>query len=390
MRRAILATLLAITLAFAACGDDGPRPSQRPAAGGPSTSDDGAIAGFRAQAPWQTDFSKRAVPFSEIIRGGPTRDGIPPIDRPQFETAQRVDWLADDEPVVALTHRGETRAYPIQILMWHEVVNDVVGEAPVVVTFCPLCNTAIAFDRALDGVVYDFGVSGLLRHSDLIMWDRQTQSWWQQATGEAIVGALAGKQLKFLAAAIVPWGQFRDAHSDALVLSRDTGHSRPYGDNPYVGYDAIGQSPFLYEGRLDERLQAMERVVAVDVGGETAAYPFSLLAERLVVEDTVGGERIVVLYDPGAKSPLDAPSIRGSREIGAAAVYRPTLDGRELRFERRGDDIVDIATGSVWNVLGRAKAGPLRGQALEPVVHGNHFWFAWAAFRPATRVYGRP
>ena len=184
---------------------------------------------------WETDFSRHTVPFNEIFSGGPGRDGIPPLDDPKFVTPDQADeWLGDLEPVIAFELNGEAKAYPLQILTWHEVVNDVVGGEPVVVTFCPLCNSAVAFERTLNGVVHDFGVSGNLRNSDLIMWDRQTETWWQQLTGEGIVGELAGQMLTFLPAPIISWADFKAAHPASQVLSRDTGFDREYGRNPYV------------------------------------------------------------------------------------------------------------------------------------------------------------
>jgi hypothetical protein len=185
---------------------------------------------------WKTDFSRHTMPYAEIISGGVPRDGIPPIDSPSFSTIGAADsWLADREPVIALEINGDARAYPLQIMTWHEIVNDTVGSEPVVVTFCPLCNSAIAFDRRMGDVVYDFGVSGKLCNSDLIMWDRQTESWWQQFTGEAIVGDLAGIRLDMLPAVIISWGDFKSVYPEGQVLARDTGFSRPYGRNPYAG-----------------------------------------------------------------------------------------------------------------------------------------------------------
>ena len=169
---------------------------------------------------WTTDFSLHSVPYSESISGGPPRDGIPPIDNPKFTTFEDADtWLGGQEPVIALELNGDARACPLQILTWHEIVNDVVGGVPVAVTFCPLCNSAIVFDRRLDGVIYDFGTSGKLRNSDLIMWDRQTESWWQQFIGEAIVGEFTGKQLTFIPASIISWEDFKAANPEGTVLS---------------------------------------------------------------------------------------------------------------------------------------------------------------------------
>ena len=198
---------------------------------------------------WKTDFSRHTVPFDEVLSGGVPRDGIPPIDKPEFVTVADADgWLAKQEPVIALEINGDARAYPLQVMIWHELVNDEVGGMPVTVSFCPLCNSVLIFDRKLDGVVYDFGVSGNLRNSDLIMWDRQTESWWQQLTGNAIIGQLAGKKLRILPSSIIAWSDFKAAHPQGKVLSKKTGYNRRYGDNPYVGYDRADTPPKSYAG----------------------------------------------------------------------------------------------------------------------------------------------
>ncbi|HSH79934.1 MAG TPA: DUF3179 domain-containing protein, partial [Herpetosiphonaceae bacterium] len=336
---------------------------------------------------WKTDFTKHSVPLSEIISGGPPRDAIPPIDQPRFETVDQANrWLKAREPVIHVAIGSDVRAYPLQILTWHEIVNDEVGDVPVAITFCPLCNTAIAFDRRLDGRTLDFGTSGNLRHSDLVMWDRQTESWWQQITGEAIVGALTGRQLQMLPATIVAWEEFARQFPHGRVLSRDTGFDRNYGENPYVGYDNVDNPPFLFDGELDGRLPPKERVVTVSLGGEDVAVPFSTLAARRVIHETVGGQPVIVFWQEGTASALDQSEIAGSRDVGATGVYKPEVDGRHLTFAWEDGAFVDRETGSRWSMLGQATAGPLQGKQLMPVVHANHFWFAWAAFKPATRV----
>ena len=199
---------------------------------------------------WKTDFGKHSVPLSEIMSGGPPKDGIRAIDRPEFVGVDAADgWLKPREPVIFFVRGSDARAYPLQILIWHEIVNDIVGAVPVAITFCPLCNTAIAFDRRVHGQTLSFGTTGKLRFSDLVMYDRQTESWWQQATGQAIVGALTGVQLMPLPAQTISWGTFKEAFPGGKVLSRHTGYNRPYGENPYVGYDDVNSSPFLYRGR---------------------------------------------------------------------------------------------------------------------------------------------
>ncbi len=349
--------------------------------------DDAPIRPFEAY--WNTNFSLHTVNYGEILSGGVPRDGIPPIDDPKFVSiAEASAWLADQEPVFALSYNGETKGYPLQILIWHEVANDEIAGEPVAVTFCPLCNSAITFKRTVDGTVYDFGVSGKLRNSDLIMWDRQTESWWQQVTGEAIVGEMVGTQLEMIPTQLVSFADFKAAFPDAQILSQDTGFNRPYGQNPYRGYDT-DQRPFLFQDIPDPRLQAVDRVVAVTIGDEAKAYPYKVLAEENVVEDTVGGQDVVVFWKAGTTSALDAGSIADSRDVGAATVFDPNLNGQKLTFAWDGTNFVDDQTGSQWNIFGESTGGEFAGQQLTPVQSVNQFWFAWAAFRPDTKIYGQ-
>ncbi|MBM3126208.1 MAG: DUF3179 domain-containing protein [Chloroflexi bacterium] len=320
---------------------------------------------FGAEREFSTDFSKHSVPYSEILSGGPPKDGIPSIDEPQFIPAKEADeWLADREPVVFVQVGEDARAYPIQILMWHEIVNDVVGGEPLMISFCPLCNTAIAFKRTHDGQVLDFGTTGRLRYSNLIMYDRQTETWWQQATGDAIAGEYTGSQLEFYPASMISWADFKTQFPDGKVLSRDTGHPRDYGRNPYYGYDDISQTPFLFDG----------------------ATPNQLPPKR-VINDTVGREAIVVFWAEGTASALDRTKIPEGREVGSAVVYSRVLDGSTLDFESNDRKIFDLQTGSEWNILGQAIAGELLDRQLASVVSINHFWFSWAAFKPETKFY---
>jgi len=338
---------------------------------------------------WKTNFSRAAVPLAELESGGPPRDGIPPIDQPKFVGGIDASaWLKDEEPVIAFELNGEARAYPLQILVWHEIVDDVVGGTPVLITFCPLCNTAIAFDRRVDDRPLRFGTTGNLRDSDLVMWSNDPgETWWQQITGEAIVGDLVGSKLTMLPAEIVSFADFKAAFPTGQVLSRDTGHPSNYGRNPYVGYDDIGSSPFLYSGPKDGRLPPMERVATIELNGETVAYPFSQLKNVHVLNDTVGGSPVVVLHRSGTTSALDGPTIAASRDVGAATAFDRRLNGQVLTFAWRDDHVVDDQTGSTWDILGRARDGPFAGNRLNLLVSANHFWFAWAVFKPETRIW---
>ena len=345
------------------------------------------------QSEWpRTDFARHTVPLAEIVSGGPPRDGIPPIDRPRFVGQAQADaWLGEQEPVLVFAQGGEARAYPLQILIWHEIVNDEVAGRPIAVTFCPLCNSALVFDRRVQGRVLDFGTTGKLRNSDLVMWDRQTESWWQQLTGEAIVGALAGTQLAFLPAPLVSYATFKAGYPRGRVLSRETGHFRDYGSNPYAGYDSPDNTaPFLLRGKPDARLHPVERVVALELGGEARAYPYRRLEQAGAVNDRLGGRDVVVLYRRGTRSALDGHAIAQSRDVGTGVVYERTVEGRTLTFAWEGEALVDRETGSRWSLLGEAVAGPLAGRRLTPVPHGNHFAFAWLAFRPHSQIYAEP
>jgi len=299
----------------------------------------------------------------------------------------------DNSPVIQLEVNGDVRAYGLDILVWHEIVNDVVGGVPVAVTFCPLCNSAIAFDRRLGAEAFEFGTPGLLRKSDLVMYDRTTESLWQQIGGRAIVGLMVGARLEPLPAPVVSWGQFKKSFPDGLVLSRLTGFVFPYGENPYTGYDSFEQpTDTSLDGTSsggDDRLSVFDRVVTIEAGADVVAYPFSALREKRVIEDERDGRPLVVFWTPGASSALDQALVDDGRGVGSTGVFERRLNGELMVFQPNPDDaqtFIDQGTESTWNVFGRAVAGPLTGAQMEPFVHGNHLWFAWAAFQPDTIV----
>jgi hypothetical protein len=337
----------------------------------------------------RTNFCLNNISFTEILSGGPPPDAIPAIDEPAFETVEAADaWLEDDWPVMIFELNGEVRAYPLAILIWHEIVNDEVGGEPVALTFCPLCNATLAFRRTLtDGLVLDFGTTGNLRNSDLVMYDRQTYSWWQQFTGEAIVGDRTGTKLDVLPSQIVAWSDFKAAHPSGDVLSRDTGHVRSYGRNPYAGYDSISSSPFALSSdvraNIDERLLPMERVVAIGLDGLDLAYPFSQLREVGVVNDDVQGNPIAVFWQEGTRSTFG----NNGADTGSTGVFLRELEGETLTFVAADEGFGDTETGSTWNILGQAIAGPLEGAQLERMISAEHFWFAWVIFKPETTVW---
>lgn len=325
-------------------------------------------------------FPPAIVDPSALLSGGPPPDGIPPIDEPRFVVAADADFLEDSEPVLALTVGDETRAYPVQVLIWHEIVNDTLAAIPVSVTYCPLCNSAIAYDRRLDDRVLEFGTSGQLYNSALIMYDRQTESLWSHFTGEAVIGHLTGSELDTFPMSTVAWSDFRDANPDALVLSRETGFDRRYGANPYPGYDDVGSAPFLFDGAVDERLAAKERVVGIEHDEAGVAVHLDRLVDEPVLE--IAGGELVVWHLDGASSALDAGTVSDGRDVGATGVFVTELDGERLEFRAVDGGFEDLGTGSRWNILGEAVDGPLAGERLTSVDHVDTFWFAWAAFQP--------
>jgi len=321
----VLIALLATALAGCGGSSAGEQDAQSPTLAAEATA---PVLDFRLEGWERTDFARHGVPFDEFLSGGPPKDGIPALDAPRFAAAAATTYLEPREPVIELTVDGETRAYPLQILIWHEIVNDELRGVPVAVTFCPLCNTAIAFDRRVEGRTLDFGTTGKLRHSDLVMYDRQSESWWQQFGGEALVGRYTGTRLERLPARIVAWADFARSHPGARVLTRETGFDRAYGSNPYQGYDDIG-SPPIFAVPEDDRLPPKERVVYVERDKESVAVPYSTLARRRTVRLELGGSELVVRWRGGVASALDAGEIASGRDVGAADV---TENGRRVPF----------------------------------------------------------
>lgn len=224
---------------------------------------------------WRTDTSKRSINLKELRAGGPPKDGIPALKHPSFVTpGEASGWLSPKEPVIAVERKDEQpRAYPLEILLWHEIVNDQIGDTPLLVSYCPLCNSGLVFDRRMEGQILEFGVSGMLRESDMVMYDRQTESLWQQITGEGIVGAMTGRQLSIVPSQIVPFGVFARQFPDGKVLSRSTGYGKPYGQNPYAGYESSGQTLFPVKEVRRKGIRPFERLVVVSLKGRTKAYP---------------------------------------------------------------------------------------------------------------------
>ncbi len=415
MRR-LLPLVTALVLLSAACAGDDADPSPASTASpdattpeaGSTTSgagaaapsgvivdEDPALPDLLAQAtePWGTDWTRRTIELDELllgIRAVDPRDRIRPLDAPRFSDLEATtEWLPDDQPGVVVVVDGDARFYPLTILTRHEIVNDQIGAVPISVTYCPLCNTSVVFDRRFEGETLRLGVSGLLRKSDMVMWDDATTSLWQQVSGVGIVGTHAGKALTIIASRTMSLGAFGDAHPGGRALSQEQEFGSTYLVNPYLAYSSR-DAPFGYfTDEPDPRRPALERVVGVEAGGEVAGYPFGDLAEVRLVNDEIGGVPIVVMWgDDDAVDNLDASDPTNSEAVGSGVAYLATVGGRTLTFVPGEDGtFIDGETESTWSFDGRAIAGPLEGEQLEVAVHRNEFFFAWAAFFPDGRLF---
>lgn len=279
------------------------------------------------------DGTRYIVPPDMIRSGGPPKDGIPSIDTPRFVSVTEADgWIADNELVLALRHNGIKRVYPLQIMVWHEIVNDRVGGDPLVVTYCPLCGSGIAYERVVEGTEVEFGTTGKLYNSNLVMYDRRTETYWTQIDGLAIVGELTGTKLRPVSIDTVTWGEWKAQHPGSEVLSKQTGHTRPYGNDPYGSYyeDSFLMYPVEHE---DDRVHPKTVVFGIEVGGVYRAYREEDLLDNPLIEETVNGV--------------------------------------PLRVERGADGTV-----LVMNI-----------ETNVEIVKERDFWFAWYAFHPETTLY---
>ncbi len=300
-------------------------------------------------------------------------------------------YIGDREAIVAVEIGGQVHGYPVGILTFHEIVNDTVGGVPVAVTYCPLCNSAVTFERQVRGVETSFGVSGRLFNSALIMYDRATQTLWTHFDGRAVVGVLAGEQLTPISSPLLSWADFKLAYPDGMVLDKDRtgfpGRARSYFTNPYGGYDQVG-SRTLFPADGDGRLGDKERVVGVEVDGEAIAWRLEAIMGdgATVTAGEVAGRPVVIFWKPGQASALEAGQTGAGRDVGSAAVFLPVVDGRRLSFVADGDGFRDTETGSTWNIAGRAVSGELAGAELEQIHHLDTFWFAWSSYHPQSRL----
>ena len=281
------------------------------------------------------DISNAVIPQSEILRGGPPKDGIPAISDPKLITPEQADYISGDDRVVGIKIDGIARAYPISILNWHEIVNDEIKGQNYAITYCPLCGTAVAFDASIDGKVTEFGVSGLLYNSDVLLYDRNTESLWSQITSSSISGKMVGKKLKRIPISHTTWRDWLQKNPETLVLSDETGHFRDYTRNPYAGYESSRTLYFAVNNRAPDTYHPKELVIGLDFDGVYKAYPFVELEKngKPRFTDNINGNQITVQWDS----------------------------------ENRSVTILNSAGEEIAGIQG--------------------FWFAWFAFHPDTEVY---
>jgi hypothetical protein len=341
---------------------------------------------------YSDEFPEPLIDVGQIISGGPPPDGIPPIDMPFFlDVVDNLDLLPLEEAVVALEIDGDARAYPVRALVWHEIVNDTVGGVPVSITYCPLCNSAVTYERTIDGNVTTFGTSGRLFASALVMYDRATESLWTHFDGRAVVGVLTGTQLVPRSSPLISWGDFIESYPTGRVLDiESTGFRRDYGRNPYVGYDTPDGTPFLFRGALDDRAMAMQRVVGITVGEDAAAYVLEAISggEAKATNTGVGDHSLVIFWKSGQASALESVNLQSGRDVGSVGVFSRVVDGESLTFTAAGGGFFDDNTGTRWSLTGDAVSGPLEGKRLESVPHLDTFWFAWSTYQPGTELIG--
>ena len=348
---------------------------------------------------WKTDTTRHTVPLSEITLVLP-KGSFPKIDYPSFmDSDQGKKAFFLHEPVLAVEIGGEARAYPLNMLTTHEISNDTLAGTPILATYCPLCNAGVVFNRTIQAEgksrVLEFEVSGMLRKSDMIMIDTETESLWQQFMGEAIVGEYTGTFLEVIPSLIISVEEFFQRYPQGGILSNRSsdpllaGH---YGNNPYIGYDAQGSTPYARyfpASDVDTRLPAMERVIDIEVKGKYKIYPLSIVSKEGVIHDDFRGQPVVLFHSDHTVSILDAGQIKESRAIGSVTAFDPRINGRVLTFRKRSGSFRDEQTGSTWDITGRCIRGELQGEQLLILPHSNHFAFAWLGFFPDSEIYGQ-
>jgi hypothetical protein len=318
----------------------------------------------------ETNGQKHLIPLDKIRDGGPPKDGIPSIDKPKFVSSEQADFISESDIVIGLKINGESKAYPLFILVWHEIVNDRVGNVPVSVTYCPLCYTSQVFERTIDGKAVEFGTSGKLYNSNLLMYDRLTDSYWSQGLGMAVTGPMTGTSLDIVPFDLMTWEDWKKHHQDTMVLTTDTGHIRSYGTDPYGNYYTDSRIMFPVENS-DDRMKPKEVIVGLNHDNVFKAYRQDYVESREAMNDYVGNKPVLLIseYDHNTR------------------VFDRTVNGEILELFSEDGMLVDAQTNSMWTYDGMAISGPLAGSMLQRMPIHVGFWFEWVAFHPGTLTY---
>lgn len=318
----------------------------------------------------ETNGLKHLIPLDKIKSGGPPKDGIPSIDHPKFSGIEISQFVSDSDIVIGLEINGDSRAYPLFILVWHEIVNDNVGDVPVAVTYCPLCYTNQVFHRVINGTEVEFGTSGKLYNSNLVMYDRWTESYWSQGLGIAVTGELTGMHLSTIPFDVITWGDWKKLHPDTLVLTTDTGHLRSYATDPYGDYYTNPKIIFPVDND-DPRMHPKEIILGFHEKEIYKAYKQNDIEAHKIINDNVGDKSLMLvsLFSQNSRA------------------FDRNLDGNVLEFEFIDNKIKDTKTQSEWNYDGIAISGILEGTQLERMSMAPGFWFEWVAFHPQTEVW---
>jgi len=343
---------------------------------------------------WKTNIKKRNINLEELtilLK----RNQIPPINNTVYISNDAVkDEFFKKEPVIVVKIDQGYYGYPISILMRHEIVNEKIGNLYYSVTYCPLCNTTIVFNREYTfnnkNYIFKFGTSGMLRKSNLVMWDENTETWWQQFNGKGIVGTLKGKTLKRLPMMRISIKDFINNYPNGKILSKKSGYDKisVYSKNPYANYDDIKtEKPRLFFEEVSDRLPAMERTIEVEVNGMRKIYPQSVLENVKVINDKVANKNIVLFYKKGVVSVLDKKDISKSRDIGTVVVFNPKIEEMVLEFVKNGRYFRDKQTGSKWTITGQCISGKLKDKELNVETHSYHFAFVALSFYPDIEIY---
>ncbi|MDF2421429.1 MAG: DUF3179 domain-containing protein [Nitrosopumilus sp.] len=319
----------------------------------------------------ETNGIKHIIPLDKIKGGGPPKDGIPSIDNPVFSNIQDSNFMSDSDTVIGLEINGEAKAYPLFILVWHEIVNDRLGDTPVSVTYCPLCYTNQVFERIINNQEVEFGTSGKLYNSNLLMYDRFTESYWSQALGMAVTGELSGYQLDLVPFDVITWGDWKTLHPDTLVLTTDTGYIRSYATDPYGSYYTEPRIMFPVE-HSDDRMNPKEIILGFNQNGIYKAYKQNDIESNVLINDSIG----------------ETPVMLVSLFSQNSRAFERIIDGKILDFTYTDGKIFDTQTNSEWNYDGLAISGKYEGNQLERMSIEPGFWFAWVAFHPNTLVFG--